>query len=245
MNESTTLLALHLCWIMNITAQGNMIISIEEPEESDLPPVPPSRHQELLESERDAMEYRTKWTLVLFFISMSSTGILGLALFYRMTPITTSTLSNLAVEQVKKSASVIVSASPTARSWFFGVRYLLPKPLIRNTWMVIHSIASVPLLNAGLSAMTIYSAIPLVSLISIVSPSMLPIPIPRRTRQRTEQTEEFQIGAKRRAIRCYAGMLHAIIVVFLLIMTTEQTALLNPTTITLVNKSHSSYLWGH
>lgn len=197
--------------------------------------------------------------VALMAISISSMGLLGVTLHYRAAQVGAKLLRNgllpWSCSESKSSTDPPLSRvqlTPSTLSWFLGLTYPLALPLVRKMWITIYAFAAIPFVNVFLLIRTTSPFMSGLALIIERSPSLFPVPYPSRPHIRGDGGDGWRMSnwgatrifARKGAVRSYGTMVHATVLVFLLMITREQTAALNPAMFSPVKRPSFSHFPG-
>lgn len=232
LQESTALLALYLCWIMITTAQGNVMLALDESGRDQSINTTSSQGQQASHETEEQPELVAHGNplFAIWVLSLSSMGILGLTVFYHVSPIYhASSRSTTVLEKRLAKLLRIIAFKGSNYSWFFGTIYPIADPLIRKIWILVYMVATIPIVNMCLSMWSMLPSILVVENIIKLFPSVSRVPLLGGTREGNGSSREVQDRERNWAAYGYGWMIHSVILVFLFIVTAEQTAVFNRT----------------
>lgn len=235
LREGTALLALYLCWIMITTAQGNVMLALNESGGDQSTITTSSQGQQTSHEAEEQPELAAHGNplFAIWVLALSSMGILGLAISYYVSPIYyTPSRSTTVLEQRLAKLLQIIAFKGSNYSWFFGTIYPIADPLIRKIWILVYTLATIPIVNMCLSIWSMLPCLLVVEIIMNPSPPVSYVPLPGRAREENGSSREVQDRERSRVAHGYGWMIHSVVLVFLFIVTAEQTAILNQIVIT-------------
>ena len=205
LSEAGAFTLLYLCWVLIITAHSNVTWDMKRLSDERLGERAP-------EIRRSTVNTGMAGVVAMFFM-----GALGFTLFYGV----------VRPRDWKFSRHTRQFIPIPTLSWFLGVPYYIANFVMRKFWIATYIFCCIPFLNFSVLVFPmVFTSVVIGMTISSLPLSFRPFP-PPISQTGAEPTPAEHEENLRRFMDTYGEVFHACIVVFLLIITAEQTVSLN------------------